>query len=97
MKEFNLNDYNSVRDLSNVELGPRQAILAFCKECCGFNNNEARLCPSKTCPLWRLSRKYMGLIKNESSRPKRTLTEAQRQIQIERLRIARERKLSNED
>ena len=96
MREFNINEYNSIRDLSKVELGPRQAILAYCKECCGFNYKEALACPSKTCPLWRISRKYMGIIKSDSERPKRTLTDEQKQIQIERLRIAREKRLQNE-
>ncbi len=33
----------------------KAAIRSFCLECCGYNDNEVRLCPSNGCPLyhWR--------------------------------------------
>jgi hypothetical protein len=31
---------------------PRSAIKAFCRECVGWQRNEARRCTSLACPLW---------------------------------------------
>jgi len=30
----------------------REAIMAFCEECCGGSRHEARRCPADDCPLW---------------------------------------------
>lgn len=34
----------------------KAAIRLFCLECCGYNDNEVRLCTDRECPLypWRL-------------------------------------------
>ncbi len=37
----------------NRQLSPRQAIKIFCLECVGWVRNEAVLCTSETCPLYK--------------------------------------------
>lgn len=32
---------------------PRNAIKAFCAECCGYDREAVRTCPATACPLWR--------------------------------------------
>lgn len=53
-KKFYLSDYNDLVDLSEYVMTPRQAILAKCKECCGFSSMEAHRCNIKTCALHNL-------------------------------------------
>lgn len=31
----------------------RQAIKAFCAECCGYDREAVATCPAQACPLWR--------------------------------------------
>lgn len=58
MKKFNRLKYNSLEDMSEYSLTPRQAILAKCKECCGFSMYEACKCDIKTCALHNLLVRY---------------------------------------
>ena len=58
MKKFNRLKYNSLEDMSEYSLTPRQAILAKCKECCGFSMYEACNCDIKTCALHNLLVRY---------------------------------------
>lgn len=30
----------------------REAIRAFCAECCGYDRDAVRECPARRCPLW---------------------------------------------
>lgn len=67
MKKFYLRDYNEQTDLSDYEMTPRQAIMAFCKMCCGWVMHEALLCQCKHCPLHSLFCRYT---KNSRTRKK---------------------------
>ena len=31
---------------------PIKVIRAYCLDCCGTSSNEAKLCPSESCPLY---------------------------------------------
>ena len=74
-KKFYLSDYNELEDMSEYVMTPRQAILAKCKECCGFSSMEAHRCNIKTCALHNLlvrftkksvtRAKYLESIENE--------------------------------
>ena len=77
---MNYSEYNGLCDLSSANLTPKQAILMKCKECCCFQPNEVRLCSSKDCSLWEISRKYLGIIKTPSK-----FTEAQREALRKRM------------
>lgn len=35
-----------------------KAIRLKCLDCCGFQSNEVKECPSKNCPLWRFRMGY---------------------------------------
>ena len=85
-------EYNGLCDLSSANLTPKQAILMKCKECCAFQNNEVRLCNSKDCALWEISRKYL----THSSRPNRVMSEEQREASRIRMKEFRAKALSNE-
>ena len=92
MGKITYRDYNKLVDLSKANLTPRQAILLKCKECSAFQDGEVRYCNCKTCALWEISRKYLS----KTSRQKKTLTTEQLELARERIRIAREKRLSNE-
>lgn len=47
MKKFLISEYNDLKDLSDYKMTPKQAIIAKCKECCGFSMHEAILCNAK--------------------------------------------------
>lgn len=66
------------------QTNPVKAIRAFCIECCGWNSNEVRLCPSVRCAL------YPFRFGRNPYRTKRELTEEQRIAAAERLKKARE-------
>ena len=40
-----------IRAASGVA-SPRQAIKAFCYECCGYDRHAVTTCPARVCPLW---------------------------------------------
>lgn len=67
-------------------VSPLKAIRLKCLECCAGSSNEVRDCHMGDCPLWpyRFGR-YLD-------RPKRVLTEDQRQELRERLAKARGKK-----
>lgn len=58
-KKFNLRDYNELIDLSDYEMTIKQAVMAKCKECCGFSSKEAILCNAKDCALHKLYQRYV--------------------------------------
>ena len=37
----------------------KQAVMAKCKECCGFSSKEAILCNAKDCALHKLYQRYV--------------------------------------
>lgn len=47
---------DSMRDLTRRAVEgratPAGAIKAFCYECCGYDRQLARTCPTRACPLW---------------------------------------------
>jgi len=67
-------------------VSPMKAIRLKCLECCAGSSNEVKVCDMDDCPLWayRFGR-YLD-------RPKRVLTEDQRQELRERLAKARKKK-----
>ena len=67
MKKFLISEYNEQKDLSDYEMTPRQAIIAFCKQCCGWQMKLALLCQCKHCPLHSLFCRYT---KNSRTRKK---------------------------
>lgn len=67
MKKFFISEYNEQKDLSDYEMTPRQAIMAKCKECCGFSMHEALLCQCTHCPLHGL---FVRFTKNSRTRKK---------------------------
>ena len=67
MKKFLISEYNDLKDLSDYEMTPKQAIIAKCKECCGFSMHEAILCNAKNCALHNLFVRYT---KNSRTRKK---------------------------
>ena len=58
-KKFKLSDYNELVDLSDYEMTIKQAVMAKCKECCGFSSKEAILCNAKDCALHKLYQRYV--------------------------------------
>ena len=64
---------------------PIKAIRAKCLDCCCDQREEVKLCPAKTCPLWRFR---MGKNPNRSV----NLTDEQRAAIKERLAKARKSK-----
>lgn len=91
MKKFNLMDYNSDRDLSEYNLTAKQAILAYCKQCCCFQPSEVRLCPSKDCPLWKISRQYLKLIEKPNNLTDEEKLKIKNRLQEARNRIYQEK------
>lgn len=67
MKKFLISEYKDLKDLSDYEMTPKQAIIANRKECCGFSMHEAILCNAKTCALHNLLVRYT---KNNRTRKK---------------------------
>lgn len=67
MKKFKISEYTDQKDLSDYSLTPKQAIMAFCKQCCGWQMKEALLCQCKHCPLHSLFVRYT---KNSRTRKK---------------------------
>lgn len=67
-------------------VSPMKAIRLKCLECCAGSSNEVRGCHMDDCPLWpyRFGRNL--------DRPKRVLSEEQRQELRERLEKARQKK-----
>lgn len=58
-KKFKFRDYKEQIDDWTVyqDLTPRQAIKAYCKQCCCYNTLEVILCPAKSCPLYLIKQK----------------------------------------
>ena len=67
---------------------PVKAIRAFCLDCMGGSSNEVKQCSTEDCPLWNFR------FGKSPFRAKREMTEEQRAAAAERLRKAREAKLS---
>lgn len=67
MKKFLISEYNEQKDLSDYEMTPKQAIMAFCKMCCGWQMKEALLCQCTHCPLHGL---FVRFTKNSRTRKK---------------------------
>ena len=42
-----------VKNYKGKRLSRAKAIRFKCLDCCGYQSNEVRLCPSTDCPLWR--------------------------------------------
>ena len=59
-KHFKLVDYNDyVEDWSEYEeLTPKQAIVAYCHQCCCYQPSEVKQCVSKSCLLWLFRQKW---------------------------------------
>lgn len=66
---------------------PLSAIKAFCIDCLGGQPKLVKGCTSKNCPLWPYRTGH-------NTNSKRTMTEEQRQMAVERLKKAREAKNS---
>lgn len=60
MEKFDLGKYNNyVEDFTKYDkLTPKKAIMAKCKECCGYSVKEAKLCESKSCPLFMFNVRF---------------------------------------
>lgn len=72
--KFNIVEFKSPTDFSNIELTPMQAIRAYCKECCGYSMYEAKRCEIKTCPLNKfITRKRTYNISDEERERRRNL------------------------
>ena len=85
-----ISEYKSIQDFSNIDLTPKNAIMLNCVSCCCYEPSEAKRCTDKHCPLWRISRKYFGIIKTQNK-----LSEEQKELLRTRLEIARARKSQN--
>ncbi len=57
--EFKLKDYKDLTDFTEIELTPKQAILAKCYDCCCYDRKEVKLCACKHCPLMKLKNKWL--------------------------------------
>lgn len=67
---------------------PTQAIKAKCIDCCAGNKSEAKACTVTTCPIHQfLTEKFQ----RKNSKPKRIITQEERNVIAERLKIAREK------
>lgn len=42
-----------VQQSKGKKISRAKAIRFKCLDCCGYQSNEVRLCPSTDCPLWR--------------------------------------------
>lgn len=42
-----------VKSSSGKRISRAKAIRYKCLDCCGYQSNEVRDCPSVSCPLWR--------------------------------------------
>lgn len=42
-----------VKESQGKRINRAKAIRYKCLDCCSFQSNEVRDCPSTTCPLWR--------------------------------------------
>lgn len=81
-KQFKLVDYNDiVNDWSEYEeLTPKEAILAYCHQCCCYQPKEVKLCPAKCCPLWTFKEKWYR------TPHKMSLTDEQKQMRSETMK-----------
>ena len=61
-----------------------QAIRAKCLDCCCGSAKEVKLCPMEDCPL------YLFRLGHNPNRPKRELSDEQKQALRERIKQARE-------
>ena len=68
---------------------PAKAIRAFCLECSGGSTSEVKFCPVEKCPL------YPFRFGKNPYRQRRELTEEERQVLRDRLKIARENACSS--
>lgn len=58
---FKLSEYNDRQDFSQVEITPKEAILAKCYECCCWDGSEVLACNIKHCPLWLFRKKWFKI------------------------------------
>ena len=59
-KKFKIGDYNDqIKDWSLYEeLTKKEAIIAKCCECVGYDRKEVKLSPCKSCPLYVFKEMY---------------------------------------
>jgi len=70
---FKLYNYDKPTDFSEIELTPREAILAKCYDCCCYDGNEVLLCDLKTCPLQQFKMKWFKKPRKRNLNDKRSL------------------------
>ena len=72
-----------------MSTSPVKAIREFCIECCGGVSNEVKTCPAVNCKL------YAFRFGKNPNRPKRELTEEQKEAARSRLAEARKKNKEN--
>jgi len=55
---FKLYNYTNRTDFSDIELTPKEAILAKCYDCCCYDGDEVLMCEIKSCPLMKYKNKW---------------------------------------
>ena len=56
---FKLRNYTNRTDFTDIELTPKEAILAKCYDCCCYDRKEVKACNIKQCPLHNLKNKWL--------------------------------------
>lgn len=57
---FKLKDFKDYTDFSNIELTPKQAIMAKCYDCCCYDRKEVKLCNCTHCPLYPFKKRWFN-------------------------------------
>ena len=55
---FKLRNYTERTDFSEIELTPKEAILAKCYDCCCYDRKEVKACNIVHCPLYKYKNKW---------------------------------------
>lgn len=64
---FKLSCYTDRTDFTDIDLTPKEAILAKCYDCCCYDKKEVKACTIKHCPLMKLKDMWLNNIGKKTS------------------------------
>lgn len=60
-KKFKLHKFKESVDFTQIELTPKEAIMAKCWDCCCYERREVKACTIKGCPLITFKNKWFNV------------------------------------
>ena len=68
---FDFYKYTDRLDFTDIELTPKEAIVAKCFDCCCYDSEEVKLCDIKSCPLMKFKNKWFKKPRRKNEYDKR--------------------------